>query len=80
MTDKDKKLTEEIYFDLCDRFIDTVSREQIVFMAMQAYHEVKMREEKVKKFYDKNTCVVCHQNYVDSANGFDTCGDCLSRI
>lgn len=44
------------------------------------YHEAKMKEEKAKKFYDKNTCVVCHQNYVDSANGFDTCGDCLSRI
>jgi hypothetical protein len=41
MTDK---LAEEIYFDLCDRFIDTVSREQIVFMAMQTYHEAKLRE------------------------------------
>jgi hypothetical protein len=47
---------------------------------MQAYHESKMREEKAKKFYDKNTCVVCHQNYVDSANGFDTCDYCLNRI
>lgn len=46
----------------------------------EIYHEAKMREEKAKKFYDKNTCVVCHQNYVDSANGFDTCDYCLNRI
>jgi len=25
-------------------------------------------------------CCVCHENYVDSDNGFDTCHDCLSRI
>lgn len=80
MKEQDRKLAEEIYFDLCDRFIDTISREQIVFMAMQAYHEAKMKEEKAKKFYNKNTCVVCHQNYVDSANGFDTCDYCLNRI
>lgn len=51
-----------------------------VIEAMQVYHEAKMKEEKAKKFYDKNTCVVCHQNYVDSANGFDTCDYCLNRI
>lgn len=59
--------------------IEYVSHELAIY-CMQAYHEAKMKEEKAKKFYDKNTCVVCHQNYVDSANGFDTCGDCLSRI
>lgn len=25
-------------------------------------------------------CVVCHQNWVDAANGFDTCDDCLSKM
>lgn len=44
LTEQDRKLAEEIYFDLCDRFIDTISREQIVFMAMQAYHKAKLAE------------------------------------
>lgn len=80
MTPQDKKLAEEILDKILGFKTRSDNFKKEVIEAMQAYHEVKMREEKVKKFYDKNTCVVCHQNYVDSANGFDTCGDCLSRI
>jgi hypothetical protein len=59
--------------------VGRLEKDEIIEL-MQAYHESKMREEKAKKFYDKNTCMVCHQNYVDSANGFDTCDYCLNRI
>jgi hypothetical protein len=26
-----------------------------------------------------NKCTVCHVNYVDTENGYDTCDDCLKR-
>jgi hypothetical protein len=32
------------------------------------------------KFKDANLCSVCHINYVDSANGFDTCDRCSTNI
>jgi hypothetical protein len=88
MENEDNKLTEEILeknisirglLDFGNYSCIGIPYEDAL-KAMQAYHEAKMREEKAKKFYDKNTCVVCHQNYVDSANGFDTCDYCLSRI
>lgn len=96
MTDKDKLAEEILNAELLGHYMtkfgslesaSSVLRTfrsfniwKAILKAMQAYHEAKMKEEKAKKFYDKNTCVVCHQNYVDSANGFDTCDYCLNRI
>lgn len=37
-------------------------------------------EKEEKRKYDANTCCVCHINYVDSANGYDTCESCSRGI
>jgi len=37
-------------------------------------------KEKLTKLNNPNLCCICHSNYVDSANGFDTCDRCLKSI
>ncbi len=32
-----------------------------------------------RKFLRGFRCTVCHKNSVDSANGYDTCAECLAR-
>lgn len=36
-------------------------------------------EECDKKDYS-HLCCICHENYVDSDNGYDTCDSCMNRI
>jgi len=45
------------------------------------YHNyiIKCNQEK-HKLNDPNLCSICHKNYVDSANGYDTCQQCLNNI
>lgn len=37
-------------------------------------------ECEVGKLPTRELCVVCHNEWVDSADGFDTCAGCLKRI
>lgn len=39
-----------------------------------------LRSEDEKQKNDPNLCCVCHKNYVDSADGFDTCQSCINNI
>jgi hypothetical protein len=39
----------------------------------------KQLEECEKKDYS-HLCCICHENYVDSDNGIDTCDSCMNRI
>lgn len=32
-----------------------------------------------KKDYS-HLCCICHENYVDSDNGYDTCDSCMNRV
>lgn len=47
------------------------------------YFEKKIHQDSCEgklDFDPAHTCCVCHNNWVDSDNGFDTCSDCLSKI
>jgi hypothetical protein len=41
-------------------------------------HNNFINEQKAKN--NPNLCCVCHKNYVDSTNGYDTCQSCLNNI
>ena len=50
---------KELYFDLCEQFIDTKERSDIVEMAMREYssdlsNEIERLKEEVRKLTDKN--------------------------
>jgi hypothetical protein len=36
--------------------------------------------EEQKRKNDPNLCCVCHVNYVDSGNGYDTCDQCNNNV
>jgi len=36
--------------------------------------------DKQKAISDPNLCCMCHNNYVDSSSGFDTCDSCIRNI
>ena len=39
-----------------------------------------LKEAKEPTLSDPNLCCICHKNYVDSADGYDTCEWCLKNI
>ena len=44
MTDRDRRIAEEIYYKLCQEKIMNWDRKEIVVEAMQEYHEAKLKE------------------------------------
>jgi hypothetical protein len=49
-------------------------------------HREKLADEDIKSRMQNSLpdpahrCTICHVNWVDSDNGFDTCGECLNKI
>ena len=54
--------------------------EQMLKLINQLESEINSPEQSAQGYNDKNICCVCHKNYVDSDDGFDTCKDCMSNI
>lgn len=52
----------------------TITKNDVIAIA-EEYHEQFERKND-----DPNLCCICHKNYVDSADGYDTCQSCLNNI
>ena len=59
------KGAEEIYFNLCDKYLDKLSREKIVVMAVEQYHKERTREELICEKCKKKKAI------------YHYCGKCL---
>lgn len=60
------------YNSLCSKI--TLLRSELASLKSQL---AEAGEE--KKDYS-HLCCICHENYVDSDNGYDTCDSCMNRV
>lgn len=54
--------------------------ERIWMRKMYQYCRSRMKGESNPVQDNSHKCCICHENYVDSDNGFDTCQDCLNKV
>lgn len=74
------------YFGISDKYVKRISKKNVcIENFFGELNQICMEEDIAKyeaeqKALEPCLCCVCKQNYVDTADGFDTCNICASRI
>jgi len=69
---------EDVYtksLRLLTEFMDKTPSEEIAV----ELRKIAEKAGEEKKDYS-HLCCICHENYVDSDNGYDTCDSCMNRV
>jgi mannose/fructose-specific phosphotransferase system component IIA len=82
-TQKDIKVIEGVLIPLLEKAC--LCKSEVDFRDKLIAAILHIKEDRIDKIneensnYEKNICVVCHINPVDSDAGFDTCSDCYKN-